>query len=112
MAALKLSRMGNSVGLTLPMEVLSRLKPKKGDTVTAGRAGSETRGCCNPRWPGRSVLRPMARPNLADLSASCGVRLARNHPFVQGNRRAEFLAVGLLPSLMGDGSSPARRMPR
>lgn len=33
MQALKLTQIGNSVGLILPKEVLSRLKLEKGDTV-------------------------------------------------------------------------------
>ncbi len=33
MTALKLTRIGNSVGLILPKEVLARLKLEKGDTV-------------------------------------------------------------------------------
>lgn len=34
-------------------------------------------------------------PDVAALAASYGVGLARNHPFVDGNKRAAFLAVGL-----------------
>jgi putative addiction module antidote len=33
MTALKLTRIGNSVGVILPKEVLARLKLEKGDTV-------------------------------------------------------------------------------
>lgn len=33
MTALKLTQIGNSVGLILPKEVLARLKVEKGDTV-------------------------------------------------------------------------------
>ena len=33
MAALKLTRIGNSVGVILPKEVLARLKLEKGDTL-------------------------------------------------------------------------------
>lgn len=33
MSALKLTQIGNSVGLILPKEVLARLKLEKGDTV-------------------------------------------------------------------------------
>lgn len=34
-------------------------------------------------------------PDVARLAAAYGVGLARNHPFVDGNKRAAFLAVGL-----------------
>lgn len=40
-------------------------------------------------------------PDLADLAAAYGVGLARNHPFVDGNKRAAFLAVGIFLALNG-----------
>ena len=40
-------------------------------------------------------------PDFADLAASYGLGLAKNHPFVDGNKRAAFLAVGLFLSLNG-----------
>jgi death-on-curing protein len=40
-------------------------------------------------------------PDLADLAAGYGVGLARNHPFVDGNKRAAFLAVGMFLRLNG-----------
>jgi death-on-curing protein len=35
------------------------------------------------------------KPDLASLAASYGFGLAKNHAFVDGNKRAAFLAVGL-----------------
>jgi death on curing protein len=40
-------------------------------------------------------------PDLAALAASYGVGLAKNHGFVDGNKRAAFLAVGLLLGING-----------
>lgn len=40
-------------------------------------------------------------PDFADLAAAYGVGLAKNHPFVDGNKRAAFLAVGLFLRLNG-----------
>jgi putative addiction module antidote len=40
MTALKLTQIGNSVGLILPKEVLARLKLEKGDTVFATDAAN------------------------------------------------------------------------
>jgi death-on-curing protein len=40
-------------------------------------------------------------PDFADLAAAYGVGLAKNHPFVDGNKRAAFLAVGLFLGLNG-----------
>jgi putative addiction module antidote len=40
MTALKLTQIGNSVGLILPKEMLARLKLEKGDTVFATEAAN------------------------------------------------------------------------
>ena len=42
-----------------------------------------------------------AEPDVAGLAASYGVGLAKNHAFVDGNKRAAFLAVGLLLAMNG-----------
>jgi len=42
-----------------------------------------------------------ATADLARLAAAYGVGLVRNHPFVDGNKRAAFLAVGLFLGLNG-----------
>jgi death-on-curing protein len=46
-------------------------------------------------------LTAYGNPDLADLAAAYGVGLAKNHPFVDGNRRVAFLAVGLFLALNG-----------
>lgn len=40
-------------------------------------------------------------PDAAALAASYGVGLLRNHPFIDGNKRAALLAVGLFLHLNG-----------
>ena len=40
-------------------------------------------------------------PDVADLAAACGFGLAKNHPFIDGNKRTAFLAVGLFLRLNG-----------
>lgn len=40
-------------------------------------------------------LAAYGEPDIADLAASYTVGLAKNHPFVDGNKRAAFLAMGL-----------------
>jgi death-on-curing protein len=40
-------------------------------------------------------------PDFASLAASYGFGLAQNHPFVDGNKRGAFLAVGLFLLLNG-----------
>lgn len=41
------------------------------------------------------------QPDLADLAASYGIGLAKNHAFIDGNKRVAFLAVGLFLSIHG-----------
>jgi death-on-curing protein len=41
------------------------------------------------------------KPDFADLAASYGVGLAKNLPFVDGNKRAAFLAVGMFLGVNG-----------
>lgn len=40
-------------------------------------------------------------PDVFELAASYGVGLAKNHPFVDGNKRAAFLSIGLFLFLNG-----------
>ncbi len=46
-------------------------------------------------------LASYGEPDLAELAAAYGVGLAKNHAFVDGNKRAAFLAVGLFLGLNG-----------
>ena len=41
------------------------------------------------------------QPDIARLAASYGVGLAKNHPFVDGNKRAAFLAAGMFLAVNG-----------
>jgi death-on-curing protein len=42
-----------------------------------------------------------ALEDARDLAATYGVAVAKNHPFVDGNKRAAFLALGLFLELNG-----------
>ena len=46
-------------------------------------------------------LTAYAEPDVAALAAAYGFGIARNHPFVDGNKRAAFLSVGLFLALNG-----------
>ena len=46
-------------------------------------------------------LAAYGNPDLLELAAAYGVGLAKNHPFIDGNKRAAFLAVGLFMALNG-----------
>lgn len=46
-------------------------------------------------------LAACGQPDLAELAAAYGIGVAKNHAFVDGNKRAAFLAVGLFLALNG-----------
>jgi len=46
-------------------------------------------------------LAAYGEPDLAELAAAYGVGLAKNHPFIDGNKRVAFLAVGLFLAING-----------
>ena len=46
-------------------------------------------------------LAAYGEPDIAALATAYGFGLAKNHPFIDGNKRAAFLAVGLFLSLNG-----------
>ena len=46
-------------------------------------------------------LAAYANPDAADLAASLGFGIARNHPFVDGNKRTAFVAVELFLAMNG-----------
>ena len=53
-----------------------------------------------------ALARPMnlvvySEPDIAALAAAYGVGLAKNHPFVDGKKRASFLAVGMFLAVNG-----------
>ena len=46
-------------------------------------------------------LASYGQPDVSELAARYAFGLARNHPFVDGNKRAAFLAVGMFLGLSG-----------
>lgn len=53
-----------------------------------------------------ALARPMnlvaySQPDIAELAAAYASGLVRNHPFIDGNKRAAFLAVGMFLSING-----------
>ena len=46
-------------------------------------------------------LATYGEPDVADLAAAYGFGLARNHPFIDGNKRTAFVAVELFLALNG-----------
>jgi death-on-curing protein len=52
-------------------------------------------------------LAAYGEPDVADLAAAYGFGIARNHPFVDGNKRTAFVAVELFVDLNGFGLAAA-----
>ncbi len=46
-------------------------------------------------------LASYGEPNTVDLAASYAIAIARNHPFVDGNKRAAFMAMVVFLALNG-----------
>ncbi|MCE4535669.1 type II toxin-antitoxin system death-on-curing family toxin [Pelomonas sp. P7] len=66
-----------------------------------GAAGLRDEGLLESALARPGNLAHYGEPDVFDLAASYGVGLAKNHPFVDGNKRAAFLAIGLFLFLNG-----------
>ncbi len=66
-----------------------------------GRAGLRDEGLLESALNKPLNLLAYGEPDLAELAASYATGLAKNHPFVDGNKRAAFLAVGMFLYLNG-----------
>lgn len=69
--------------------------------VHGGASGLRDEGLLESALARAPNLANYGTPDVADLAAAYGVGLAKNHPFVDGNKRAAFLAVGLFLRLNG-----------
>ena len=168
MSALKLTQIGNSVGVILPKELLAKLGVGKGDTIYAidqpdgirltvadpdfeaqmavARQADEALEECAARvgemtvWLARQLIlaihdeqlaehggaigvrdeglldsalaRPLNRagygePGVVELGALYAIAIARNHPFVDGNKRTAFAALFMFLALNGMEFEPA-----
>lgn len=66
-----------------------------------GAAGVRDEGSLESALARPVNLAAYGTPDLADLAASYAIGLAKNHAFVDGNKRAAFLAAGLFCALNG-----------
>jgi len=66
-----------------------------------GSAGLRDEGLLDSALARPRNLLAYGAPDFADLAAAYGTGIVRNHPFVDGNKRAGFLAVGLFLALNG-----------
>ena len=66
-----------------------------------GSAGLRDRGLLESALARPLNLAACGKPDYADLAACYGVGIAKNHPFVDGNKRTAFVAVELFLTLNG-----------
>jgi death-on-curing protein len=66
-----------------------------------GLAGLRDEGLLDSALSRPQQLANYANPDVADIAAAYAFGLAKNHPFVDGNKRAAFLALGLSLRLNG-----------
>jgi death on curing protein len=66
-----------------------------------GASGTRDMGLFEPAMARPENLAHHGTPDLADLAASYGCGIARNHPFIDGNKRTAFVAVELFLLLNG-----------
>lgn len=66
-----------------------------------GAAGMRDEGLLDSAMARAQNLAAYGSPDVADLAAAYGSGISQNHPFVDGNKRAAFLSVGLFLALNG-----------
>ncbi len=66
-----------------------------------GASGMRDEGLLDSALARPLNLLAYGEPDHADLAAAYGVGVAKNHAFVDGNKRAAFLCVGLFLALNG-----------
>jgi death on curing protein len=64
-----------------------------------GAAGTRDEGLLQSALARPRNLATYGDPDVADLAAAYGFGIARNHPFVDGNKRTAFVAVELFLAL-------------
>ena len=66
-----------------------------------GAAGIRDEGLLDSALARPVNLAAYAKPAIADLAASYAVAIAKNHPFIDGNKRTAFVAMELFLMLNG-----------
>lgn len=66
-----------------------------------GAAGIRDEGLLDSALARAQNLAAYESPDFASLAAAYGSGISQNHPFVDGNKRASFLSVGLFLALNG-----------
>lgn len=70
-------------------------------TLHGGASGIRDEGLLDSALARPVNLAAYESPDVADLAACYGIGLAKNHPFIDGNKRAALLGLGLFLALNG-----------
>ena len=70
-------------------------------SIHGGASGMRDEGLLDSALARPLNIVAYGEPDVADLAAACGFGLAKNHPYIDGNKRTAFLAVGLFLRLNG-----------
>jgi len=66
-----------------------------------GTAGIRDEGLLDPALAKPENLFAYGKPTIFDLAASYGFGLVKNHPFIDGNKRAGFIVAAIFLELNG-----------
>ncbi len=92
--------MSNSAWVWLDADVLRAVHEEQ-LAEHGGAAGTRDEGLFESALARPLNLAAYGEPDAADLAAAYGFGLARNHPFIDGNKRTAFVAVELFLELNG-----------
>lgn len=70
-------------------------------TLHGGTAGIRDEGLLDSALNRAPNLALYGEPDCASLAAAYGFGIAKNHPFVDGNKRTAFLSVGMFLAMNG-----------
>ena len=73
-----------------------------------GAAGMRDEGLLDSALARAQNLAAYGEPDVAALATAYGSGISQDHPFVDGNKRAAFLAVGMFLALNGYGLAAAQ----
>src|SRR6266404_3188353 len=95
----EIKRIGNSSGIILSKDVLARMHVGVGDKLYAtltpdgGASGLRDEGMLESALDRPKNRWSYEQAELAELAAAYAFGLARNHPFIDGNKRTSLLAL-------------------
>ena len=90
----------NAAWRWLPREVLIAVHEEQ-LAEHGGAAGLRDEGLFDSALARPRQLANYGEPDAANLAAACAFGLARNHPFIDGNKRIAFVVTELLLQLNG-----------